>query len=178
LTALGVAPIVAARVDLVSMSPEFMHASIDGDLEQAAQLIGAALPEGWPGRTARAMRYRLAQLDVDPSVQPWLLRAVVLRLPTRSVLGHIGFHAEPDSRRAVEVGYTIEPAYRRQGYAEEAVRALFAWAHREHGIRHFVASVGPWNDASLGLVRKLGFRQTGSQMDEEDGEELVFELLL
>jgi RimJ/RimL family protein N-acetyltransferase len=178
LTLLQVPPIVAARVDLVSMSPDFMHASIAGDLERATRLIGAVLPEGWPGHTARAMRYRLAQLAVDPSVQAWLLRAVVLRSPVRSVLGHIGFHAEPDSRGAVEVGYTIEPAYRRQGYAEESVRALFAWAQQEHGIRHFVASVGPWNDASLGLVRKLGFRQTGSQMDDEDGEELVFELLL
>jgi RimJ/RimL family protein N-acetyltransferase len=173
-----VAPIVAARVDLVSMSPEFMHASIEGDLERAARLIGAALPEDWPGRTARAMRYRLAQLDADASVQPWLLRAVVLREPDRRVVGHIGFHAEPDARRAVEVGYTIEAAYRRQGYAEESVRALFAWAEQEHGIRHFVASVGPWNDASLGLVRKLGFRQTGAQWDDEDGEELVFELLV
>ena len=160
------------------MSPEFMHASMEGDLERAARLIGAALPAGWPGRTERAMRYRLAQLEVDPSVQPWLLRAVVLREPRRSVVGHIGFHAEPDARRAVEVGYTTEPAYRRQGYAEESVRALFWWAEQEHGIRHFVASVGPGNDASLGLVRKLGFRQTGTQWDDEDGEELVFELLI
>ena len=160
------------------MSPEFMHASIADDLERAARLIGAALPQDWPGRTARTMRWRLDQLDTDPSVQPWLLRAVVLREPVRMVIGHIGFHAEPDARQAVEVGYTIEPAYRRQGYAEEGVRTLFAWARQEHGIRHFVASVGPWNDASLGLVRKLGFRQTGSQWDDEDGEELVFELLL
>jgi RimJ/RimL family protein N-acetyltransferase len=175
---LEVAPIIAPRVDLVSMSPDFMHTSIAGDLERAARLIGAALPEGWPGRTARAMRYRLAQLEVDPAVLPWLLRAVVVRSPARSVIGHIGFHAEPDSRGALEVGYTIEPSYRRQGYAEESVRALFRWAEQEHAIRHFVASVGPWNDASLGLVRKLGFRQTGAQWDDEDGEELVFELFV
>jgi RimJ/RimL family protein N-acetyltransferase len=160
------------------MSPEFMHASIDGDLQLAARLIGAALPEAWPGRTARAMRYRLAQLAVNPAEQPWLLRAVVLREPDRSVVGHIGFHAEPDPRGALEVGYTIEAAYRRQGYALEAVRALFAWAQREHGIHHFVASVSPTNSPSLGLVRKLGFQQTGSQWDDEDGEELVFELLV
>jgi RimJ/RimL family protein N-acetyltransferase len=170
-------PIASARLDLVSMSPEFMRASLAGDLPVATLLIGAALPDGWPGRTGRTMRYRLAQLDVDPASLPWLLRAVVLREPTRRVIGHIGFHGPPDSRQSVEVGYTIEADHRRQGYAYEAVQTLFAWAEREHGITHFVASIAPDNVASLGLIHKLGFQQTGAHWDDEDGEELVFERL-
>ena len=158
------------------MSPEFMRASLAGEVTLASQIIGALLPDGWPGRTGRTMRYRLAQLAADPSELPWLLRAMVLHEPERRVIGHVGFHAPPSARRTVEVGYTVEEAYRRQGYAAEAIRALFDWAEREHGIHHFIASVGPWNVASLAVVRKLGFIQTGSQLDEEDGEELVFEL--
>jgi RimJ/RimL family protein N-acetyltransferase len=158
------------------MSPAFMTASLRGERGEAGRLIGAALPEDWPGRTGRTMRRRLAQLEVDPGVQPWLLRAMVLREPPPIVVGRIGFHAEPDARGALEVGYEVEPTYRRRGYALEAVEALFGWATREHGIRHFVASVGPSNVASLALVQKLGFVQTGSQWDDEDGKELVFEL--
>jgi [ribosomal protein S5]-alanine N-acetyltransferase len=158
------------------MSPEFMRASVDADRALASRLIDAVLPQGWPGRTARTMRYRLDQLAADPAELPWLLRAMVLRKPVRRVIGHIGFHAPPSARRSVEVGYTVEEAFRRQGYASEAILALFDWAEREHGIHHFVASVGPWNGASLAVVRKLGFVQTGSQWDDEDGEELVFEL--
>jgi ribosomal-protein-alanine N-acetyltransferase len=169
--------IASARLDLVSMTPEFMRASLANERSIAGLLIDAALPETWPGRTGRTMRYRLAQLEADPASLPWLLRAVVLRDPVRRVIGHIGFHAPPDARRAVEVGYTIEADYRRRGYAFEAVQALFGWAEREHEVHHFVASIAPSNIASLGLARKLGFVQTGSQWDEEDGEELVFELL-
>jgi RimJ/RimL family protein N-acetyltransferase len=55
---------------------------------------------------------------------------------------------------------------------------MLAWARREHDIRHFVASVGPTNVPSFTLIRKLGFAQTGVQWDDEDGEELVFELRL
>ena len=44
------------------------------------------------------------------------------------------------------------------------------------GERRFRASVGPWNQASLNLVHKLGFVQTAVQVDEVDGEELVFEV--
>jgi RimJ/RimL family protein N-acetyltransferase len=158
------------------MSPAFMRASLDGKRTRAAELIGAALPDGWPGRTGRTMQYRLVQLDADPTVQPWLLRAVVLRTPVRRVVGHIGFHAPPDLRHALEVGYTIESEHRRHGYAFEAVQALFEWARREHGVHHFVASIAPANAASQSLARKLGFHQTGAHWDEEDGEELVFEL--
>ena len=64
----------------------------------------------------------------------------------------------------------------RRSDATEAVVAILEWARTEHGVRHFVASVGPWNEPSLALVRRLGFRQTGTQWDDEDGEELVFEL--
>jgi RimJ/RimL family protein N-acetyltransferase len=38
------------------------------------------------------------------------------------------------------------------------------------------ASVAPANLASLAVVRKVGFVQTGVQMDEIDGQELVFEV--
>ena len=160
------------------MSSEFMRASLAGDVVLASLLISAELPLRWPGRTGRTMRYRLEQLSGDPSSQPWLLRAMVLREPVRRVIGHIGFHGPPGSDRRVEVGYTVDADYRRQGFAFEAVQALFAWANAEHDVCHFRASIAPENAPSLALAHKLGFVQTGSQWDEEDGEELVFELEL
>jgi RimJ/RimL family protein N-acetyltransferase len=171
-------PITSRRLDLVSMPVEFMQASLDGDLLRAAELIDAVLPATWPGRAARPMRYRLKQLAANPADQPWLLRAVVLREPVRTVIGYIGFHGPPDARDALEVGYTIDADYRRRGYAFEAVEALFGWATHEHGIRLFIASISPDNAASLALARKLGFHQTGVQWDDDDGEELVFELII
>ena len=65
--------------------------------------------------------------------------------------------------------------YRRQGYAKEAVAALFDWAYRTHGIERFVASISPTNEPSLGLASQFGFVQVGEQMDDIDGLELVFE---
>lgn len=162
------------------MSPAILRASLEGRLAEAERLLGAALPRDWPGgpERARTMRWRLDEITARPAAQPWLLRAIALREPERRVVGHIGFHDPPGPERKVEVGYSVWPEYRRRGFALEAVKALFGWATVEHGIRHFVASVGPWNEPSLGLVRQLGFVQTGSQMDEFDGEELVFELQL
>jgi RimJ/RimL family protein N-acetyltransferase len=99
------------------------------------------------------------------------------------MIGHAGFHGPPGvngpgAADAVEVGYTIYEPHRGKGYATEAARALIGWARDERAIRHFIASVAPDNVPSLALVRRLGFVQTGTQWDEEDGEELVFELAL
>jgi ribosomal-protein-alanine N-acetyltransferase len=168
--------ISTARLELVSLSAEFMHASLAGDVRAAATLLDAALPADWPGEAEHVLRLRVQQLATDPHSQPWLLRAIVLRQPGRLMVGRIGFHAPPDERGAVEVGYAIEDGYRRRGYANEAVEAVFDWASSEHGIRRFIASVGPNNEPSLRLVQKLGFSRVGSQWDDVDGEEWVFEL--
>ena len=124
------------------------------------------------------LELRRNQARADPAREEWLPRAIALE---RRMIGHIGFHGPPgvngpQKPGALEVGYTVFEPFRRQGYATEAVVGILRWAQAEHGVRHFVASVGPWNEPSLALVRRLGFRQTGTQWDDEDGEELVFEL--
>ena len=159
------------------MTPAFMEALLAGDTTRAGREIDAMVPENLRDHLEDFLRYRLAQVRVDSSIRPWLGRAMVLTddSGTRRVIGTIGFHGPPDDRGRVEVGYSVQPAYRRRGFAREALKAMFDWAAAEHGIRRFVASVSPTNDASLALVRGFGFVQTGEQMDEIDGLELVLE---
>jgi RimJ/RimL family protein N-acetyltransferase len=111
---------------------------------------------------------------------PWLPRVQLLRQPAdRSegepvVVGESGFHGPPDDEGRVEIGYMVITSYRRRGFAEEAVRALMAWAAREHGINRFRASIGPQNIPSLSLIRKLGFVQAGTHQHEQLCEQLIF----
>jgi RimJ/RimL family protein N-acetyltransferase len=136
------------------------------------------MPPDWPdAHDRRFLELRVRDLDHFPQYQEWLVRAIVL---DAEMIGHAGFHGPPGINAigapgALEIGYTVFPPYRRQGYAAETVAALLEWARAERGIRHFVASVAPDNAASTALVQKLGFEQTGSRVDDEDGLELVFE---
>ena len=159
------------------MSPAFMRALVAGDIAVASREIGAAVPPDMPDDLANFLRYRMAQVEDDPTLVQWLGRAMVLTDEggERRVIGTIGFHGAPDDHRRLEVGYRVEPEFRRRGFAREAIRSLFDWAAREHGIRRFIASVSPTNEASLALTAGLGFGQIGSQMDDIDGLELVFE---
>jgi RimJ/RimL family protein N-acetyltransferase len=82
----------------------------------------------------------------------------------------------------IEIGYEVFPQYRRQGYAREAVLAMMGWVRGyppvlrcDPAVLRFRASVRPDNAPSRALVAGLGFIEVGSQWDEEDGEETLFE---
>lgn len=176
---LDVAAIRTERLELVAFTPEVIEALLAHDGERAAELLGASVPDDWPDRhDERFLRLRLGQLRAHGDLQEWSVRGIVL-VDEGALVGHIGFHGPPGVnalRRGdgVEVGYSIFPAYRRRGIATEAVRGLIEWARDDRGIRAFVASVSPQNEASLGVVAKLGFEHVGEHWDEEDGLEHEF----
>ena len=131
----------------------FMERCVAGDLVGASAAIGAATPAALPGHLDVFFRVRMAQLQEDRTLQPWLGRAMVLLGPLGpQVIGSVGFHGAPDEDRRVEIGYQVEPEFQRQGYATEAVTGLIAWAHLDHAIDRFRASVSPDNATSQRLL--------------------------
>jgi ribosomal-protein-alanine N-acetyltransferase len=72
-----------------------------GDTARLARLLDVELPPGWTDTIPARMR--LAQLAADPSEQPWLDRAAVLRAQRR-VIGGAGFHAPSDVGGRAEIG--------------------------------------------------------------------------
>lgn len=159
------------------MTVPFMAALARGDVQAAAAEIGATVPEDMPDYLRDFLQYRLAQLATDATIRRWLGRAMVWTEGdgSRHVIGSIGFHGPPDDQGRLEIGYKVEPAFRRRGIAREAVTAMFDWASSEHGIGRFVASISPTNEPSLRLAAGFGFVQVGEQVDDIDGLELVFE---
>jgi len=175
--------IATARLDVLPLTPDFLLSTAEGNRALAATQLNATIPADWfeCGEFA-AMRHW--QVQTGATSPPWLPRAIVLRA-TGAMVGFIGFHTpprpaylQPFSPEGVEFGYTVFPEHRRRGYAREASRALIDWAHTTHGITHFVVSVSPANPASLGLIAQMGFRHIGSHIDEEDGPEDIFELVV
>jgi len=166
------------RLDLPLLSLDQLDRLAAGDGANVGAELGAILPIPWLDEIRWLAGMRAQQLRLRPADGPWLLRPILLRTTAGAMqaIGYLNFHAGPDERGMVEVGYTLLPEARGHGYAIEAVRAAFDWATSVHGIRRFRASVTPDNERSLNLINKLGFRQTGEQWDAEDGLELVFEL--
>ena len=173
-------PILTERLTLIPMTADFLEASLARDTARAESLLGLAVPEIWYTEMG-LMRHRVSQLEKDPALLPWLVRAIGLRA-TGLMVGHMGFHTAPGAAylkdRApggVEFGYTVFEPYRQQGVAREAAEALMRWAHQLHGVDHFVLSISPYNVPSQRLAARLGFTKVGSHVDEDDGLEEVYE---
>lgn len=168
-----------ARLGLVPMSADFLRALIAGDAKVAAAIGGFAVPSETQLPTW-VLELRLRTLEKDPALQPWLLRSIVL-LETGTMIGDIGFHDRPgaDYLReycdfGVELGYSVQPAYRRRGFAREALNGMLDWASGLHGVRSFVLSINPGNDPSLGLAVSMGFKRVGAHEDDVDGPEDIY----
>ena len=126
-----------------------------------------ALPPEWFEERGVMVR-RLDQLQADIALQPWLLRVIVER-QSDTVIGRIGFHGYPGADylcdyapAAAELGYTIFPAYRRQGYAREATAAMIDWARTTQGVQQFVLSISPDNYPSQRIAAHFGFQKGGA----------------
>ena len=163
------------------MAPAFLQASLDGDRRRAEMLLGLSLPDDWPEQR-ELLEIRLRDLDADPTWEPWLTRVMELRSEGRAI-GVIGFHGPPDgdwlrelAPGGVEFGYTVYPAWRRQGFALEASEALMAWATHTAGVTTFALSMNPGNRASAGLAQRLGFSKVGTRQHEARGIEDVYRL--
>ena len=116
----------------------------------------------------------------EPALGRWLVRGIVFP-ETRELIGHVGFHGPPGHQlaegarrgrgRLHDLPRAPAPGLRDRGRARRCSTGRAA-----QGIDHFVASVGPGNEPSLAIVRRLGFVEVGRHWDDEDGEELEFEL--
>lgn len=158
---------------LILLPAKALEALIDGSLDQASAIIGVALPPFFLGET-KTWQIRLDDMHKNPAAAPWLVRAVY-GVPADAVVGHAGFHDPPNAAGRVEIGYTIVPQYRRQGYGRAAAIELLRFAASALEVRTVRASISPDNAASQALVRSLGFRHVGEQWDDEDGLEWLFE---
>jgi RimJ/RimL family protein N-acetyltransferase len=164
------------RVRIVHLSPEALAALGARDLPAAIELSGLPLtPYTVSDERVGVWQRRAVQVVDVPEDLPWVT-GVLVDEDTGAVVGGAGFHAAPDENGMVEVGYGVDPAHRRRGYARAALLLMIDRARSDPSVRVFRVTVSPENTASLGLVAQLPFVEVGEQWDDEDGLETIFEM--
>jgi RimJ/RimL family protein N-acetyltransferase len=94
---------------------------------------------------------RSQQCDQDPANAAWVT-GIVWDERRSLAVGAAGFHGPPDSGGMVEIGYRIDPAHRRRGYARAALEVLLARAARERDVNRVRVSIRPDNLPSSNLA--------------------------
>lgn len=165
--------LAGSRLDLVLVTVEQLL-SRDGEHEPVALPFPDPLDVLHPSTSP--LRYRIEQVRVDPSVNPWLLRLAVLRGASPTIVGLANFHDRPDAEGMVEIGYQVLPPYRRRGFGREIASTMWEFAASCPQVTRLRATVAPSNAASRAIIESAGFVKVGEQDDPEDGLEWVFEL--
>ncbi|KAM3441648.1 hypothetical protein MY4824_001426 [Beauveria thailandica] len=145
----------AAHRQLVQLAPAVLNALADNDLQSAIDLSNN------PNMTPYLVSAECL----------WVTRLLVVDAQTDGggaiVVGRAGFHGPPDQRGMVEVGYSIDPAWRRRGHAQAALRIMLDVAAGDTRVRVVRASIFPGNAASEGVVKRHGFEEVGEQRLKE-----------
>jgi RimJ/RimL family protein N-acetyltransferase len=147
------------RLVLVALTPELARAALENKA-QLRRLLGARVPETWPGADFAVMLPRIVRGSEEASSRAEPTRLVV-HAADGTLIGETGFDGPPDGSGTVEVGYSIVPAYRGRGFAAEATRALIQHALARPGIRWIIAEGLDDNVASIKMLEKLGMRCVG-----------------
>lgn len=163
------------RLRLLTCEEQHLSA-IAADPASLGELLGVAVPQGWPEHR-QAYRHARDLVRKDPLLAPsgWWLYLFVE--PVLKVLvGSGGFKSAPDANGVVEIGCEIAPDYRRQGYATEALRGLIRYAFSRSGVSAVEAHSLPRKSPQSGLLRTLGMKNVGEATDAAAGKVWTWQL--
>jgi len=113
------------------------------------------------------LTFEQTQIRLENAVQPWngnenekLGLAIELK-KEKKLVGELMFKYTNLASSIGEVGYRLNNKYQRNGYAFEAVHALFRHLFQEMNLHKLTALCLADNSASWGLMEKLGMNKEG-----------------
>jgi RimJ/RimL family protein N-acetyltransferase len=95
----------------------------------------------------------------DPDKPGWFQYAIE-RTEDKALVGDVAVHLH-DNLMQAEIGFTLAPAYQKQGYATEGVRAVLDRLFRVQGLHKVAGECDSRNVASAALMERLGFTREG-----------------
>ncbi len=151
------------RMRLVSGTQALAEAELS-ELGKLADLLGASIPPSWPPEILReVLPTFLESCRRMRNYGPWTLGwyGVLKEDDTAVLCGSVGFKGPPNTQGMVEIGYSVIPEYQGRGIASEMVDALSRWALSCPEIQLVEAEVLTDNPASMRVLEKVGFTQSG-----------------
>jgi ribosomal-protein-alanine N-acetyltransferase len=102
----------------------------------------------------------------------------VRRTADNCLVGRVTYFDVNHRNRTAEIGFLTNPDFRRKGYALEAMKLLLDHLFGELGMNKVMAQTGEFNEASIALMKKLGFKQDGRLRQHHEVEGKLYDDLL
>lgn len=120
------------------------------------------------------LSHRIPKVAVNPAFAEIGLVLAVTK-SNFEIIGSAGFHDMPDKNGMIEIGFGIVPEMQNQGFGTELLMGMWQMITERPDVKILRYTVSPENAPSMHIIKKLGFKLVGEQLDPEDGLELIFE---
>lgn len=137
---------------------------IEGNTE-FKKAFGINVSEGyieWP----EVLPKFIERLQKGDAPEEWFSHLIIHKEDNK-LIGFCGYKGKPDESGAVEIGYSISPAYRRKGYATEAAKALIENALQYNSVKMVCAHTLAERSASTLVLEKIGMFYKGEIITNE-----------
>ncbi|MBN1859051.1 GNAT family N-acetyltransferase [Candidatus Bipolaricaulota bacterium] len=130
-------------------------ASLDSPARQLLQL-GIELPT-----SVDALRVELEKRSFCKTLDGVVVFAIEPLSRPGGIVGTLSLHSRSSRNGTFGFGVNIHAAYRKKGYAEDAVRVLLRFGFHEQRLQKCNSACVDGNQASIALHKKLGFVEEG-----------------
>lgn len=79
-------------------------------------------------------------------------------------------------KKTAELGYDLKPEFQKKGFVSEAVQEVLDFGFNELDLEQIEAFTQRNNKNSIKLLQNYSFRRNDARKDEENSENLIFEL--
>ncbi len=146
-----------------------MFTHLDSRLEDSLKLERAERNLTLHFRNA-VKKYTLPWIKADPKNYLFATIWVIIEKISNTIAGDIGFKRKADENGYVEIGYSMQPKFRIQGYMTEAIAAMVKWAFTYSEVKAVIAETSSENIASIKVLKKNGFSEFNYTKSAERGE--------
>ena len=152
---------------LLPCSPEMLQMAIEGNSIVEKQL-DIEVADNWTEFGIEPLKYSFAKLTEDREEIGWWTYFPIHKLENK-LIGSCGYKGKPSESGQVEIGYEIAPDYRNNGFATEIANGLILNAFSDQRVKLILAHTLSEENASMRILRKIGFIKVGEINDPEDG---------
>ena len=137
--------------------------------------------QGWQNYTyEQAITFIEKQKIAIANIPDTWVQVAIEQKESGRLIGDFGIHTLKLPLNTIEIGFTLDPQYQKQGYATEALKGLIDYLFNVLFKEKIQAIAVEQNDSSIKLLKRMGFHQlkkiVNSHFKGQIVNEFVFEL--
>ena len=141
-----------------------LKASDAKDMFEYARLPEIGPMAGWEPHPSISHTKSVIQMYHDKKKYGQLGVFAIITKDKKKMIGTVELHSYIKGFKA-ELGYTLNPEYRKHGYAVEASKAMLHYGFMDLGLRRIEAATYTTNTDSIHVLDRLLFRLEGMKKD-------------